>query len=243
MKKAEKTAEKPAAKTAKTAASRAAGWHYPPRGDYPPKGESVLCVLADTGDWIKAHVRGEAKSTVGLYQQNSRYRGRLGGTAFDLWDGIPIHAVVAAWRKQGADPEREETENAVLAFEKLIASDDTLLALAVASAYGVDPRKNGDYLNGLVKKFKKTHAALGASSVFAHGSEDEARSPMAYRDGETLYATETRFGHGVIVQAKGEARPRYAFDFPQARKIYPTERDARLALMAEAERRRWKRIA
>lgn len=231
--------------SAKQSAKRPrSGWHYVSAGDYPPQEQSVIVYVADMSEWCKAVVSKGTKSTIGMYQQNSHYRGKAGGTDIDIWEGIPFHGAVIAWRDAGATPDGEKIKDTVLKFQRDQTQGENLKFL-LASSYVIDPRKNEVYINGLMKKFRRNYKETTADGLVSHlGGKEAAIEAPVYKDNNGVsYTVEHVYDHGVIVQIDAPGgRSHIAKDFPRARRIYPTERDAATALMAEAERQKWKRV-
>ncbi|MCI7403932.1 MAG: hypothetical protein MSS85_07590 [Pyramidobacter sp.] len=218
-------------------------WHYPAEGDYPPTDESVLVQAADMDEWAKAVVKKSDRTALGMVQQSARYKGKDPGLGIDLWEGVPMHSAVTAWRAHGASPDLDRVKSAIVKFQTEMTRDDNQLAVLLASSYRVDPRKNRDYLLGLIKKFRQNGKEANGNSLLNH--EAHSKEPPVFIDGAGVsYTVENRYGHGVIVQIDMPgAAARYASDFPQARRIYPDETAAAVALIAEAERQGWKRCS
>ncbi len=214
------------------------GWRYPCRGDYPSSKErDVLVHVADIEAWVKAMVKGEIKATVAMFEQNSKYQGKVGGV--DVWSGIPFHCVVTAWRELSAPPDTDKEKDAIAGFQSLAAERADVLKWLLVSAYRFDPAKNDALISGLTKKFNKAVERMKEDII--KGTDD--CTAFAYDNGQGLvFDVEQRHGHGVIVQTAPGAKSRYAFDFPKPRRIYPTAQAAALALLAEAERQKWRRV-
>lgn len=221
-------------------------WHYPAEGDYPPTDESVLVQAADMEEWTKAVTTQAERTAIGMFQQNAKYKGKLPGLDIDLWEGIPVHGAVTAWRHAGAEPDIDRAKKAIVDFQRKMTSDDTRLMYLLASSYHVTPQKNEVYLRGLMKKFKRNHEEMTADGLINHtGGTKRAKEAPVFIDGAGVsYTVESRYGHGVIVQIdKPGAAALYARNFPQARRIYPDETAAAVALIAEAERQGWKKCS
>ena len=231
------------AKAQKKPQATKTAWHYPREGDYPEIDKSVIVYVADMGDWGKKVVTAAKESTIGMYQQNSRYKGKAGGTVIDVWDGVPFHGAVVAWRDAGATPDGEKIKDAVLDFQKLVTTGANLRYF-LASVYVVDPRKNEVYITGLEKKFRRNEKEITADGLVNHlgGEKQAATIPVYQAEDGRKFTVEYLYRHGVIVQIdKPGARSRYAFAYPGKKKVFANEREAALALIAEAERQKWRR--
>ena len=231
----------------KTSSSARSGWHYIAKGDYPPRDMSVLVQCADLSEWAKDIVKNSARSSIGLFLSNSRYRGHQDEIGLDLWEGIPLHCAVTAWKTPGADPMADHVKKTIFAFQDGMSKNDMKLGLFLASAYRVNPEKNRSYIEDLIRKFRKHGRDFSSAGLVNHeGTREERGESPVFIDGSTgrIFSVEGIYGHGVIVQAERQGMEmRYARDFPKYRRIYPTESDARLALVAEADRQKWRRCS
>jgi hypothetical protein len=216
------------------------GWHYIADGDYPLKGQQVLIHVADMSRWIKNTVLSKS-APLGMFEQNATYDGKLNGV--DMWRGNIFHGAVVAWRDVPEAPDSDRVKEAIAEFQNMAASRDDVLTALIASSYQYDPAKNAPLIKDIAKKFKREVQKMGTGIITDHNTQPDAAKPLAFIDEKKrVFTVETRHGHGVIVQFdEGQKVARYAYDFPKARRIYPTEREAATALMAEAERQKWRR--
>lgn len=76
-----------------------------------------------------------------------------------------MHSVVTAWRAHGASPDLDRVKSAIVKFQTEMTQDDKRLAVLLASSYRVDPRKNRDYLLGLIKKFRQNGKETKGNSL------------------------------------------------------------------------------
>ena len=217
------------------------GWHYIAGGDYPPEGESVLVHVADMSVWVKNTIVGQS-APLGMYEQNARYEGKENG--LDVWGGVPLNGMVTAWRAVPVTPDSDKVKQAIADFQNAAKDNANLIAALIATTYNYRPEKNMNLIKDLTKKFLKGVEKLGLGVITDHNTQPDSAQPVAYIDSaERVFTVETRYGHGVIVQFdKGSSRSRYAFDYTKWQRIYPDERGATVALMAEAVRQNWKRV-
>lgn len=213
------------------------GWRYPAKGDYPAQGRDVLLHVADLEAWTKAMVSGDGRASVAMFEQNGKYRGKVGGV--DCWDGVPFHCVVTAWRDMSAAPDTDKEKNAIAEFQALTTERADVLKWLIVSVYRYNPDKNKALIDGLIKKFNKAVESMKDDVI---KGTDEGGACAFYDAAGRVFTVEQRYGYGIIVQTEpGQTKARYAFDFPRARRIYPTVNEAALALVAEAERQKWRR--
>lgn len=216
------------------------GWHYISAGDYPPEGVSVLVHVADMTRWIKNTILGQS-APLGLFEQNATYNGKLYGV--DIWNGLNLCGAVVAWREVPEAPDSDKVKRAIADYQNVAVGNTQLIEALIASAYQYDPRRNMSLIKDLAKKFAKGIQKMGSGIITDHHTQPDAAKPLAFVDESgRVFTVENRFGHGCIVQFdKGAKVARYGFDFPRWRRIYPDEARAATALMAEAERQKWKR--
>ena len=224
--------------------ARRSGWHYIAKGDYPPLKESVIVHVADMMDWVKGVVAGKDAAEISMYQQSARYLGKAIDPELDcdVWDGIPVHGAVTAWRFPPKDPDLDQQKNAVLNFQVTMTATDLRLRCLLASAFVLPmTARNKQRFDELVKKFNQRIDEATSDGLVNHGSS-VSEAPVFVTEAGITFTVESRSGHGIIVQIdKPGQTSHYAWDFPVSRKIYPTEREAALALVAEAERQKWRR--
>lgn len=231
------------AKIAKSKKAPSSPWHYPGKGDFPPVGKGVLAQVADMSGWIRAVLNKEPVGSINRYQQDVIYGGVFETTKTHYWDGVPFHGVVLAWRERDAPNDLDMIRETVAAAQREMMKNDNLLFFMMASALNMMPDKMKFVIQEKCKRFKRTMNALGDKAIVTKNTPVKSGTMIEYIDDARglVFTVETHYDHAVIVQIKkGESESHYARDFTRVRKIYPTEKEAVAALIAEAQKQKWR---
>ena len=219
-------------------------WHYVTKGDFPEVGQLVWVQAVSLAEWARAIVKREPCGSPVRFQTESMYGGQLKSTGLHYWENLTCHDIVIAWREHESPSDTGEVLKGTEAAQRLAAKNDTYLFFLLASALNMNPNVMKPVIREKMKKFKARLKEVGESAfvnentnvvdAYCYDYIDEARG--------LVFSVEEHSGHYVIVQTKkGSDKSHYAKDFPQTQKIFPTAMDAAKALMAEAERQKWRR--
>lgn len=220
-------------------------WHYPGKGDFPPKNEPVIVHVVSLTNWVISVTKKGKGAAVSQYEAQTAFVGMVEGVP--CWHAIPFHEVVVAWRDVGELPDMDTMKETVAEFQTKACARKDMQRWLVCAAFGKDPKKDMRWINDAQRKFQMNLVKMELARPVEQPEKTKEVKPPVFEDKTgRRFSVESRYEHGVIVQReKGATEWRYAFDFPHpnGRRIYPTEREAASKLSGEAVRRNWRRVA